>query len=630
MATINGTSNNDIIQGTPEDDVISGLNGQDTISGEGGDDSILGGGGNDVIFGDAGEGTAPGSDAAPLRLEFGNARDETYSGNNAQAGDSVIYDNITTLEDGTPISGRLILVSKSDPDMPVDLAGRPGAEILLNGEPRSSNRVDAGETASFRMEFFDPATGQPVSLNSTATFGDLDRNGPGDNESVTLDADSFSAFGTAADTSLEVTSAPGSVTATGSEQNDPSDQDAWFSAEFEDRSFIEFTLETRSTQSGFTFNGDLIDDPVVEPIEPGNDTIDGGAGQDTIFGQDGDDSLLGGGGDDDVFGGSGQDNLDGGQGQDELFGGSGDDTLTGGAGDDMLFGGTGEDVMVAGPDNDDLFGGEGSDTITVEGAGNHTIVGGEDPDGSDIDTLDLLAGNGGEYFGFNVLEDPNDPEAGTVELLDENGNVFRRVEYSEIENLVICFTPGTMIATPQGERDVATLREGDKVFTRDNGIQEIRWIGRRDLGPDDMTATPEFQPVLVRAGALGNGLPERDLLLSPNHRVLLTGERSSLYFEETEVLSAAKHLTGLDGVDVAATGSVSYIHILFDRHEVILSNGAWTESFQPGDYSMRGIGADQRDEIVRLFPELELITADTGWSSARKVLKKHEAKLLIS
>lgn len=624
MADITGTSNNDVLQGTSEDDTILGLNGQDTISGEGGNDSIEGGDGNDVLYGDGGKGTAPGNDATPLVISSGNR--VTPNSSNNQPGDSAVYRNVAQLEDGTQVSARIVLVSKSDPNMRVDLSGPTGAEILMNGS-------GTGDTAEFRMEFFIPSTpnattGTPIALNSTATINDLDRNSPGDQESVTLSADSFTSFGTSADTSLNVTTGAGTVTAAGTEANNPSDQDAWFSASFEDREFLEFTLESRDTNSGFSFSGDLIDDAVVTPIEPGNDTIDGGAGQDTIFGQSGDDSLSGGDGDDDVFGGSGEDNLDGGQGQDELFGGTGNDTLTGGAGDDSLFGGEGTDVLIAGPDNDQIFGGLGSDMITVLGAGNHIIEGGEDPDGSDVDTLDLLAGNGIDYFGFNVIEDANDPEAGRVELLDMNGNITRRIEYREIENLVICFTPGTLIATPQGERDVASLREGDKVFTRDNGIQEIRWIGRRDLGPNDMTATPDFQPVMVRAGSLGKGLPERDLLLSPNHRLLLTGDRASLYFEETEVLSAAKHLTDMDGIDIAATSSVSYIHVLFDHHEVILSNGAWTESFQPGDYSMRGIGSAQRDEIVKLFPELELVTADTGWSSARKILKKHEAKLL--
>lgn len=629
MADIPGTSNSDTLVGTAENDTIDAMNGQDTVSGEGGDDSILGGAGDDILFGDAGVGVAAGNDATPLSLNINNlVSDSSFGNNNAQPDDVAVYSNVAQLDDGTPISARLILVSTSDPSLNVDLSGGQGFEILLNSG-RGASQADGGETATFRMEFFDPVIGQPVALNATATFNDLDRNSVGDRESVTLDADSFDAFGTATDTSLSVSNSPGAVTAGGTETNNPSDQDAWFSAEFSDRTFIEFTLETRSTQSGFTMNGDLIDDAVVTPIEPGNDTISGGSGQDTIFGQGGDDSLSGDQGDDKIFGGSGNDSIDGGQGQDSIEGGEGEDTITGGTGDDQLFGGDGEDVLIAGPDNDRLFGGNNSDLFTIGGAGNHVIVGGEDADGSDIDVLDLTAGLGTAYADFNVIEDPNDPEAGRVELLDANGNIFRRIDYSEIENVVICFTPGTKIATPKGEIAVEALQPGDKVFTRDNGIQEIVWAGHRTLSADELVQSPDLQPVLVRAGSLGPSVPEQDLLLSPNHRLLINSQRAALHFEDNEVFAAAKHMTTSDGVDSVQTHGVTYIHLMFARHEVILSNGAWTESFQPGDHALKGVGAAQRNEIYRLFPDLaELDTAEAGFGAARRVLKRHEAAIL--
>jgi hypothetical protein len=216
-------------------------------------------------------------------------------------------------------------------------------------------------------------------------------------------------------------------------------------------------------------------------------------------------------------------------------------------------------------------------------------------------------------------------------LLDENGNIFRRIEYSEIEKVVICFTPGTRIATPRGEVAVEQLREGDRVFTRDNGIQEIRWIARRDLARAELSALPELRPVLVQANAFGPNLPEHDLLVSPSHRMLLSGDRAQLLFEESEVLASAKHLTHLEGIDrVSSVGGVSYIHMMFDRHEVILSNGAWTESFQPGDYSLKGLKSDQRTEIFNLFPALERPEGIESYAAARKALKKHEARLIAS
>ena len=196
-------------------------------------------------------------------------------------------------------------------------------------------------------------------------------------------------------------------------------------------------------------------------------------------------------------------------------------------------------------------------------------------------------------------------------------------------NFVPCFTPGTLIATHRGEVKVEDLKPGDRVFTRDNGIQELRWVGVRNVSPAEMAAAPEFQPVLIRKGAIGNGLPDRDLLVSPNHRILITGPNAALFFEENEVLIAAKHMTMVEGIDQVDTDSVTYIHLMFGRHEVILSNGTWTESFLPADYTLRSVGSEQRKEIYALFPELRELENVEGWDAARRSLKRHEAELLL-
>lgn len=619
MATINGTSNNDTLQGTNEDDTIIASGGQDLVSGEGGDDLILGGDGNDTLFGDAGVGTAPGQNATALVIDINNLVTIDSLDNNALPGQSAVYKNVAQLEDGTQVSARIVLVSKSDPFMRVDLSGSKGAEILMNGN-------GTGDTANFRMEFFIPSSpnstfGTPVALNSTATVNDLDRNSIGDREAITINASNFTAYATAANTSVAVTTGAGTVTAAGTEQNSPNDQDGWFSASFENREFIEFTLETRNTNSGFSFSGDLIDDAIVTPIEAGDDTIEGGRGQDQIFGQGGNDSLSGNEGDDTLEGGEGNDTLDGGDGQDRLLGGAGDDLLIGGAGNDTLLGGDGADVLQLGPDDDRAEGGTGSDRFTFDGFGNHTIIGGEDADGTDIDILDLTG------VRAKVIQDG--PESGTVQLIDDNGNVSRTVVYSEIEQIIICFTPGTRIATQKGEVLVENLRAGDKVFTRDNGAQTLRWVGRRDLTPEQMNAHPEYQPIMIRQGALGKGLPERDMLVSPQHRMLVSSDVAALLFDEREVLVAAKHLTGLDGVDQVRSHAISYLHLMFDQHEVVLANGAWSESFQPGDHSLRGIGSKQRNEVLSLFPELQTIAGLEAYGAARLSLKKHEAEIII-
>ncbi|QFT96113.1 Hemolysin, chromosomal [Roseovarius sp. THAF8] len=623
MATIPGTPGNDTLQGTNDPDTITGAGGNDRISGEGGSDCIDGGSGDDVLFGDAGEGTALGSDASPLVLDIDNLVSDSSSGNNcAQVGDVAVYSNVATLEDGTPISARLILTAKSDKDLAVDLSGGAGFEILLNGD---FDAHDVGETASFRLEFFDPATGQNVALNSVATWNDIDRNSPGDQESVTIDAGSFTDFSTSGDTSLNVTTSGGVVNAAGTETNDPSDQDAWFSASFENREFIEFTLETRTGQSGFSLSGDLIDDPVVTPFVEGNDTIFGGTGNDQIFGQGGNDSLSGGDGDDTIEGGSGNDTIDGGAGNDRIDAGDGCDNVEGGAGNDTIFGGG---------DNDNLNGGADRDTFIINqlgtsGVNNTTVNGGST--GDDYDTLDItpLLDDGWTVTNFVKNPETNGNPGFNGQIQLQRGQETANINYTDIEELIVCFTPGAQIATPQGTRAVETLRPGDRVFTRDNGIREIRWVGRRDLGAADLAAMPKFQPILIRKGALGADMPDRDMLVSPNHRMLLANELAEVMFGEREVLIAAKHLTGLDGVDRAVTDRVSYIHLMFDHHEVILADAAWSESFQPGDYSMRGVGQESRDEILTLFPELATQAGLAGYHSARLSLKAHEAKLLV-
>jgi hypothetical protein len=194
----------------------------------------------------------------------------------------------------------------------------------------------------------------------------------------------------------------------------------------------------------------------------------------------------------------------------------------------------------------------------------------------------------------------------------------------------ICFTPGSLIATPRGEVAAEALREGDTVFTRDNGAQSIVWTGRKELTGADLQRQSDLLPVLIAKGALGNGLPERDLMVSPQHRVLLTSDRAAVYFEEREVLTAAKHLVGQPGIIRARAEPVSYIHFMCDNHEVVLSNGAWTESFQPGASSLGALEARQRAEIFTLFPELETEDGLTGYNAARKTLKKHEAQLLLA
>lgn len=187
----------------------------------------------------------------------------------------------------------------------------------------------------------------------------------------------------------------------------------------------------------------------------------------------------------------------------------------------------------------------------------------------------------------------------------------------------------TTIATAKGERLVEELTVGDRIITRDNGIQKVAWVGHKPMSGKQMVQNSHLKPTLIKAEALGNGLPENDMMVSPNRRVLVASNLTQLYFEESEVLAAAKHMVGAKGIHTINVMQATYVHFMFERQEVVLSNGAWTESFQPGDYSLKGIGNNQRNEIMEIFPELATKTGLKGYQSARKALKKHEAKLLL-
>jgi Hint domain len=191
-----------------------------------------------------------------------------------------------------------------------------------------------------------------------------------------------------------------------------------------------------------------------------------------------------------------------------------------------------------------------------------------------------------------------------------------------------CFTQGTLIATPRGEMPAELLRAGDKVVTRDNGIQTIRWVGQNMLSWRDLQMFSHLKPVLIREGSLGDGLPERDMMVSPNHRILVSNDRTALHFDEPEVLVAAKHLVGGLGLREVDSFGTTYIHFLFDRHEVLLSNGCWSESFQPDDYTLKGLGNAQRSEILELFPELKTPKETKRFGDARRILTPAEARLL--
>ncbi|MEP2531319.1 Hint domain-containing protein [Shimia sp.] len=190
-----------------------------------------------------------------------------------------------------------------------------------------------------------------------------------------------------------------------------------------------------------------------------------------------------------------------------------------------------------------------------------------------------------------------------------------------------CFVRGTLIDTPTGARAVETLKAGDLVLTRDQGAQRIRWVGASAVDTRDPDRARQLRPVRIKAGAFGPGIPARDLLVSPQHRILIDMPDMALLFGQSEVLCAAQHLVN-DFTIVQDPGDlVIYHHLLFDTHQILMSSGCASESFFPGQVGMDQFHLDTREELFTLFPELRVLPESYG-PSVRQVLRGYEAQLV--
>ena len=188
-------------------------------------------------------------------------------------------------------------------------------------------------------------------------------------------------------------------------------------------------------------------------------------------------------------------------------------------------------------------------------------------------------------------------------------------------NSIPCFVAGTLIATPAGEVPVECLAAGDLVLTHDNGPQPLRWIGRRQVA-----AEGSFAPIRIAPNTFGR---HRELLVSPLHRVLIRDALAELLFGEPDVLVAARDLVNDRSVRAVSGGEVDYVHILFDQHQVVFSEGLATESFLPGPQITDTFERETVAEICALFPELDPATGTGYPAAARRTLRPYEARLLV-
>lgn len=192
---------------------------------------------------------------------------------------------------------------------------------------------------------------------------------------------------------------------------------------------------------------------------------------------------------------------------------------------------------------------------------------------------------------------------GWAPLTLENGDtVANQATFTNFEDInAVCFTAGTLVETPNGMVPIETLTAGDPVVTAD-GVKPVRWIGKRHLGLPDLAGNPKLLPVMIPAGAFGNGLPTQDIRFSPQHRVVVRSEIAQRMFGTSEVLAAAKFLVGLNGIDVDGEAQdVTYVHVMFDTHTCLRVAGIDAETMYPGVEAFKMVPQEKLAELREIF-----------------------------
>ncbi len=226
---------------------------------------------------------------------------------------------------------------------------------------------------------------------------------------------------------------------------------------------------------------------------------------------------------------------------------------------------------------------------------------------------------GGQIYAFNSVDPTGSLSTGNWEIT-----------VSDLDPVnPPCFVAGTLIDTERGPRPVVSLMAGDRVCVAGGQTLPIIWIGKRTLSANALRKNPKFRPVRIQRGALGDGLPNQDLFVSPQHRIVLEGWRAELLFGEPRVFCAAIHLVN-DGLirQMPPEAPVTYYHIACSRHVVLSSHGLQSESLFLGDLALKSFQREDVEELRALFPELSNPASAQRQRTHLRCLKRPEAEVL--
>lgn len=247
----------------------------------------------------------------------------------------------------------------------------------------------------------------------------------------------------------------------------------------------------------------------------------------------------------------------------------------------------------------------------VDGDGIKDAV--DDVVGRDVNDLDF---DGGAFTLADTDGDVDPSGSGATPLIND----------FDFRDAVICFTPGTLLATRDGEIPVEQVRVGTMLKTADHGLQPVRWVGVTHVTPQELSEQENLRPILIRKGAFGN---RKKLRVSPQHGIVVR-------VNGQERLVRAKHVAEELGgkfarVDRQEIG-VTYIHVMFDRHELVFADGMKTESFYPGPVGLEALGHAAQKSLRQALPDFDamasgnMVTDRSFGPPARAYLRRYEIK----
>ena len=202
-------------------------------------------------------------------------------------------------------------------------------------------------------------------------------------------------------------------------------------------------------------------------------------------------------------------------------------------------------------------------------------------------------------------------EDGNLVIFDDQDNIIWQTgtagnaSTANSASMFVCFAKGTRIRIPGGEALIEDLKVGDLVETMDSGHQPLRWIGSQKHDQACLDKWPKLRPIRFAKGSIGESVPNADLFVSRQHRMLVRSQIVEHIFEVSKVLVPAVKLTNGNDISIA-TGltSVEYFHLLFDKHQIIFANNAPTESLFTGPEALKALSKSALDEITCIQPNV--------------------------